>query len=150
MAALAASFYFYFTLPIAIAERARFFKSWLRRIAPHTHVDQAMRYKLPVALAGMPPQKNVGTAVRPCDSTSVRAASTMGAPIGGWLTLRAIRFDCSSGAAAQHPIQFTGLLRQWVMGACRPPPLALRKTARYIKGFLLLQDMEARTGQFVG
>jgi hypothetical protein len=108
------------------------------------------RYKLPVALAGMPPQKNVGTAVRPCDSTSVRAASTMGAPIGGWLTLRAIRFDCSSGAAAQHPIQFTGLLRQWVMGACRPPPLALRKTARYIKGFLLLQDMEARTGQFVG
>jgi hypothetical protein len=40
MAALAASFK---TLqaPFAVADRARFFVSWLRRIAPDTHQDQA-------------------------------------------------------------------------------------------------------------
>ncbi|MGF6292702.1 hypothetical protein QFZ98_004563 [Paraburkholderia youngii] len=52
-------------VPLAVAERARFFKLWLRRIAPDTHVDQAGGEKQPVALAAMPPRKNVGTAMRP-------------------------------------------------------------------------------------
>jgi hypothetical protein len=39
MAALAAGFETF--SPFAVADHARFFKSWLRRIAPDTHQDQA-------------------------------------------------------------------------------------------------------------
>src|ERR1700722_6065515 len=45
--------------PNAVAERTRFFDSWLRRIAPDTHQDQAIGvHRLPVALVALPPQKN--------------------------------------------------------------------------------------------
>jgi len=40
MAASAAGFQS-FPPPFAVADHARFFKSWLRRIAPDTHQDQA-------------------------------------------------------------------------------------------------------------
>jgi hypothetical protein len=57
---------FVFQYPIAVAERARFFSSWLRRIAPDTHQDQAIGVqRLPVALVASPPEKNVGAAMRP-------------------------------------------------------------------------------------
>jgi hypothetical protein len=42
-----------------VAERTRFFDSWLRRIAPDTHQAQAIGvHQLPVALVALPPQKN--------------------------------------------------------------------------------------------
>jgi hypothetical protein len=48
-----------FYRPNAIAERTRFFDSWLRRIAPDTHQAQAIgAHQLPVALVALPPQKN--------------------------------------------------------------------------------------------
>ena len=48
-------------------DHARFFKSWLRRIAPDTHQDQACGSTAfaPTALAALPPQKNIGAAMRP-------------------------------------------------------------------------------------
>lgn len=52
-------------LPLQPADRARFFNEWLRRIAPDTHQDQASSDELPVALAALPPPKNVGAAARP-------------------------------------------------------------------------------------
>jgi hypothetical protein len=51
--------------PRAVADHARFFNSWLRRIAPDTHQDQASSDTLPDALAALPPQKNDGAAARP-------------------------------------------------------------------------------------
>jgi len=49
----------------SFADRARFFNQWLRRIAPDTHQDQANDDALLLALAALPPQKNVGAAARP-------------------------------------------------------------------------------------
>lgn len=45
---------------------ARFFKSWLRRIAPDTHMDQAFGFDaFASALTATPSQKNIGTAMCP-------------------------------------------------------------------------------------
>ena len=66
---------------------------------------------LPVALAALPPQKNVGTAARPMGSHRPVAAEES-APIPGWLAVRAIRFHCKSVTATRYPIQTKWLLLQ--------------------------------------
>jgi hypothetical protein len=54
MAARAADFQSMLRLtPFAVTDRARFFSSWLRRIAPDTHQDQASGGDLPVTLAAL-------------------------------------------------------------------------------------------------
>jgi len=68
MAALAAGFQS-LLLQFAVADRARFFNAWLRRIAPDTPQDQASDGILSIALAALPPRKNVGAAPRPMGSS---------------------------------------------------------------------------------
>jgi hypothetical protein len=90
MAALAAGFLL-LQIPLAVADRARFFSSWLRRIAPVTHQDQACGDALPVALAALAaPEK------RWCRTVSNGFTQICGchlsAPVPCWLTLQAIRF----------------------------------------------------------
>ena len=90
MAALAASCSILPT-PSAVANRARFFNSWLRRIAPATHQDQAISAELlsPWRL-GRPRRTLVPLHVQWVDH--IRVAVIALTPIRFWLTLRAIRF----------------------------------------------------------
>ena len=131
------------------ADRARFFTSWLRRIAPDTHQDHASGqrscrppWRLRRPRRTLVPQRVQGVHHRP-------VAAEASAPIPGWLTLRAIRLHCKpvTANAAAHSDQ----------GGCRSSAycgLAGRRrysceAARHIKRFALLQHVEARPRQLV-
>ena len=123
---------------LAATDRARH-PMWIKRAA----VQPA-----PFALAAMPPRKNVGTAMRPGDSYKFGAAG-IPAPIHRWLALQAVRVTAHRGTAARHPIQVPGAVAQSSHGACRSPSKVLREAACHIKRFVLLQNMEAGSRQFV-
>jgi hypothetical protein len=103
--------------PNAVAERTRFFDSWLRRIAPDTHQDQAIGlHRLPVALVALPPQKNFGAAMRPLGSHNTRGCQISGTSP----ELARVAGDplcCTSGTAARHPIQLGGFSPVIVTGS---------------------------------
>lgn len=111
MAAPAADFQT-FQHPLAVADHARFFKSWLRRIAPVTHQDQASGAESTCRPGGFAaPEK------RWCRNVSNGFITdpwlpVSPAPIPCWLALRAIRCYCKSVTAARHPIQTKWLLLQ--------------------------------------
>ena len=90
--------------PFAVADRARFFKSWLRRIAPDTHQDQASGDDAACRPGGFAAPEE-----RWCRSASNGFITDpwlpASAPIPCWLALRAIRFHCKSVTATRHPIQ---------------------------------------------
>ncbi len=100
--------------PLAVADHARFFKSWLRRIAPDapkeitlgdTHQDQASGDEAPCRPGGLcrPRRTLVPQRVQWVHHRPVLAGFP--APIPCWLALRAIRFYCRTVTAARHPIQ---------------------------------------------
>jgi hypothetical protein len=101
-----------------VAERARFFSSWLRWIAPDTRQDQAIGVlRLPIALVASPPQKNFGAAMRPWGSHKSEGYQVVGAN----RQLARIAGDplyCISATAAQHPIQTRVVERQSSHEAC--------------------------------
>ena len=131
--------------------RARpFLQSWLRRIAQDTPCGSSERRcnRRLSPWRHVPPQKNVGTAMRPGDSYKFGAAG-IPAPIHRWLALQAVRVTAHRGTAARHPIQVPGAVAQSSHGACRSPSKVLREAACHIKRFVLLQNMEAGSRQFV-
>lgn len=90
--------------PLAVADHARFFKSWLRRIAPDTHQDQANGDDLPSPWRLRRPRRTlVPQRVQWVHHRPV--ATGFPAPIPWWLASRAIRLYCTSVTAARHPIQ---------------------------------------------
>ena len=104
MAALAAGFQSPHP-PLAVADHARFFNSWLRRIAPDTHQDQASGDDTACRPGGFAaPEKRWCRTVSNGFITDPWLPGSP-APIPGWLTLRAIRLYCKSVTAARHPIQ---------------------------------------------
>ena len=111
MAARAAGFR-YFHTPLAVADHARFFILWLRRITPDTHQDQASGDAAAFALAAFaaPRKTLVPHRVQWVNHSPVVAGVL--APIPCWLTLRAIRFYCKPVTAARHPIQTNWLSLQ--------------------------------------
>ncbi|MGF6960950.1 hypothetical protein QFZ97_006906 [Paraburkholderia youngii] len=81
---------------IAEAERARFFISWLRRIAPDTHQDLAIGVvRLPSPWWLRHPRRTLVPQCVHGVRTSARAAG-LSAPIHSWLAVRAIRLYCIS------------------------------------------------------
>ena len=90
---------------------ARFFKSWLRRIAPDTHQDQAIRTVLLSPWRFYRPRRTlVPHRVQWVHHRPVVAGFP--APIPGSLTWRAIRCYCKSVTANRPPIQTKWLWRQ--------------------------------------
>jgi len=84
-----------------------FFTSWLRRIAPDTHQDQARGDEAAVALAAWRPRRTLSAARPRVHHRPVAAESS--APIPGWLTLRAIRVCCKRGDGDTTSIQTDGV-----------------------------------------
>jgi len=130
--------------------RARpFLQSWLRRIAPDTHVDQASGGATGAFRPGgdaAPEERWYRNASR--GFVQIGAAG-IPAPIHRWLALQAVRVTAHRGTAARHPIQVPGAVAQSSHGACRSPSKVLREAACHIKRFVLLQNMEAGSRQFV-
>jgi len=98
MAAPAAGFQSLHT-PFAVADRARFLESWLRRIAPGTHQDQASGNDANLSPWRLhrPRRTLVPQRVQWVNHRSL--AAEVPAPIPCWLTLRAIRVCCKSVTA---------------------------------------------------
>jgi hypothetical protein len=106
-----------FSIPIPDQQlnRTRFFKSWLRRIAPVTHQDQAISAVLLSPWRSLPPQKIVGAASRPIDFAQIHGYR-IPMPTPCWLALQAIRFVARATAngipfrfMAGAPDPFAGL-----------------------------------------
>ncbi len=83
-----------------MAERTRFFNLMAATDrAKHPSGSSDRQYSSCLSpWRSAPPQKNFGTAMRPRGDATFRAAGNS-APIHGWLTLQAIRFNCTSGTA---------------------------------------------------
>jgi hypothetical protein len=93
------------------ANRARFFSSWLRRIAPDTHQDQANGAVLPPPWRLCRPRRTlVPHRVQWVYHRPVAADPL--APIPCWLTWQAIRFCCTPVTASLRSIQTKWLLLQ--------------------------------------
>ena len=103
----------------------------------------------PVALAALPPQKNVGAAPRPMGSSQTRGCRFPGAnPLLARVAGDPLLLQIGDGDAASHsdqmavaPVPMSGLAgrRRY---SC--------KAARHVKGFVLLQNVEACPCQLVG
>ena len=94
---------FQFQCPYAMAERTRFFVSWLRRIAPDTHEDQANgAQQLPIALVALPPQKNVGAATRPLGSHRTDGCRTRHHSTAGSRCRRSALLHIGDGGTASY------------------------------------------------
>jgi hypothetical protein len=130
--------------------RARpFLQSWLRRIAPDTHVDQASGGATGAFRPGgdaAPEERWYRNASR--GFVQIRGCRHPGANPSVARIAGGPR-NCPSGTAARHPIQVPGAVAQSSHGACRSPSKVLREAACHIKRFVLLQNMEAGSRQFV-
>lgn len=146
MAALAAGFQS-FPTPFAATNRARFFNSWLRRIAPDTHLDQAN---------GDEPAGRPGGVAAPeerwCRTVSNGFITDPWLPVPRRQSLAGSRCRRSAllqiGDGIRHPIQ-----TKWL--AFQSPILAHRcrrnscEAASHVKRLALLQNVEAGPRQFV-
>lgn len=146
MAAPAAGFQS-FPTPFAVADHARFFESWLRRIAPDTHVDQASGDESACRPGGFAAPEE-----RWCRNASNGFTQTRGCRCLGAIPLLAhVAGDplvLQTFDGARRPIQTRWLVFQ-------SPILAHRfrrnscEAARHVERLALLQNVEAGPRQLV-
>src|SRR5574338_951347 len=103
---------------------------------------------LPLALAALPPQKNVGAAARPMGSSQTRGCRRLGA--NPWLARVAgdpFSLQIGDGDTVSHSDQMAvaPVPRSGLVGR-RPDSC---EAAPHVKRFVLLQDVEARPRQLV-
>ena len=119
--------------PLAVADHARFFKSWLRRIAPDTHQDQASGDETACRPGGFAAPEE-----RWCRSASnglitLQMVADPLAPILVWLASQAIRVVVQTVMATDVQFIQVGLIPVSCPGSSSPSKLmrnsALHQTA---------------------